>query len=53
MRIAAAEIREPRRQRKIDLRIQVIELNLHLPESFRIRLRRTLRGQGSSPPVAV
>jgi hypothetical protein len=33
MRIAAAEIREPRRQRKIDLRMQVIELNLHLPES--------------------
>jgi hypothetical protein len=33
LRIAAAEIREPRRQRKIDLRMQVIELHLHLPES--------------------
>jgi hypothetical protein len=33
LRIAFAEIREPRRQRKIDLRIQVIELHLHPPEA--------------------
>ncbi len=33
MRIASAEIREPRRQRKIDLRTQIIELHLHPPES--------------------